>query len=271
MPENRILLVTQELAPYLKGDLATMANEIASKSHTQGMQVRMFMPKFGAINERRNQLHEVIRLSGTNIIINDNDHPLILKVASLQPHRIQVYFLDNDDYFLKEDSDVDNAGSNRADNDERAIFFGVGSMDTLKKLRWVPTVIHTMGWISALLPLYLRKHYGDEALPSKIVYSVVPTQEPVQISPDIFKKLKEGGIRATDLRTFTKLPLDVNLLHSIAIRNADAVIFHEEPHPQLLDIVKKRKLPHLTPQQLEADPEAITKLYQTLNAKNSSR
>ena len=155
--------MSQEIAPYLpKGELSNLGRELPQAMQAAGYEVRTFMPKYGAVNERRNQLHEVIRLSGLNIPISDADHPLILKVASMQPSRIQVYFVDNDDYFLKSDDDSDDVGSNRDDNDERAIFFARGTMETVKKLRWEPDIIHCSGWVTSLVPMYLRRMYADD-------------------------------------------------------------------------------------------------------------
>ncbi|MDE5795637.1 MAG: glycogen/starch synthase, partial [Muribaculaceae bacterium] len=134
MSAKRILLVSQEIAPYVpSGDIASLTRNIAQGVHSRASEVRTFMPKYGTVNERRNQLHEVIRLSGMNIPIDDNDHPLIIKVASLQPSRIQVYFIDNDDYFQKCDDDADAVGTNRTDNDERTLFFARGTIETVKK------------------------------------------------------------------------------------------------------------------------------------------
>ena len=128
MADKRILYVSQEVKPYLpETPESLIGNKLPQSIQDKKYEVRIFMPKYGGINERRNQLHEVIRLSGMNIIIDDTDHPLIIKVASLQPSRIQVYFIDSDDYFQKSKSDVDDFGSNRTDNDERAIFSFVSS------------------------------------------------------------------------------------------------------------------------------------------------
>ena len=226
------------------------------------------MPKFGSVNERRNQLHEVIRLSGLNIEINDNDHPLILKVASMQPVRIQVYFIDNDDYFQKEDSDIDVCGSNRADNDERAIYFARGSMETVKKLRWDPDIIQCSGWISALAPLYVDKVGRDEGLwrNSKIVYCVEPhNEEMAPIDPELPRKLIEDGIPEEVAKKFAGENLDVNTLHKYAIERADGVVFlSEAPDPELIAMVEERGIPYLTKEQADAGTPAFKEFYNTL-------
>ena len=163
MAKPRILYITEEITPYLPDSAnARLGRDLPVMSQGGGYEVRIFMPRFGTINERRNQLHEVIRLSGMNISIADTDHPLIIKVASMHPSRIQVYFVDNDDYFQRLASDSDPLGTNRADNDERAIFFTRGTMETVRKLQWDVRIVHCMGWMSALSTLYLRRLYDSE-------------------------------------------------------------------------------------------------------------
>ena len=163
MELKKVLYISQEIEPYLPaGNLSTFGRKLAQGIHEGGTEVRTFMPRYSAINERRNQLHEVIRLSGINIIIDDTDHPLIIKVATLLPTRMQVYFIDNDDYFLHHGDGTLETDSMPAVNDERSIFFVRGTVDTVRKLRWDPSVIHCIGWISALAPLYLKRAYADD-------------------------------------------------------------------------------------------------------------
>lgn len=257
MAAKKILFVSQEIAPYLP------ANEISSfgKALPQSLQgkrfeVRTFMPKFGNVNERRNQLHEVIRLSGLNIEINDNDHPLILKVASMQPVRIQVYFIDNDDYFTKEDSDIDAFGSNRPDNDERALYFARGTMETVKKLKWDPEIIQCSGWMTALTPLYMRSMYTPDSASApapKIIYCIEPANpEMAPIDTEIVRKLIEDGLPADLVDKYKADRMDVNTLHRIAIDNADAVVFlTPEPDPELLQYISQKGLPVLTKQDID--------------------
>ena len=175
MKAKKILFITQEMTPYVPdSELAAMGRELPQEIQEKGREIRTFMPKWGNINERRNQLHEVIRLSGMNLIIDDTDHPLIIKVASIQAARMQVYFIDNDDYFLKRLMALDENGNEYEDNSERAIFYARGVLETVKKLRWVPDVIHCQGWMSALVPLYVKTAYKEEPSfrDSKIVYSM---------------------------------------------------------------------------------------------------
>ncbi len=244
---NRILLINQEISPYVAGSQAAFGKALAQGMQERGFEVRTFMPKFGSVNERRNQLHEVIRLSGVNIIIDDNDHPLIIKVASLQPSRIQVYFIDNDDFFLKEENDVDASGSNRSDNDERTIFFTRGTLETAKKLRWEPAVIHCAGWMSSLIPLYLKRIYNDDLSfkGAKVVYTVTPDTVSTSIDPRFLTKLKADGIPVRDIKKFSSLPFDTNLLHRLAIEYAHAVVFQSNDiDPELLEYVKASGKPY---------------------------
>lgn len=222
------------------------------------------MPKYGGVNERRNQLHEVIRLSGLNIPINDNDHPLIIKVASMQPARIQVYFIDSDDYFQKEDSDIDEVGSNRDDNDERAIFFARGTIETVKKLRWEPTIVQCTGLITALAPLYLHNMYAADPAFSKakVVYMVMPGEITGKVDPEVLRKLHEDGVPEEALKPFENGPFDTSLFHRLAISASDAVIFHTEtPDPDLLKMVEEKGLPYATLADLGDDPKKYVEFY----------
>lgn len=267
MAKQRLLLVTHRVYPYLPVDEPTLGKQFPQKVASYGYEVRTFMPKFGMVNERRNQLHEVIRLSGINIPINNNDHPLVIKVASLQPSRIQVYFIDNDDYFTKSSEDIDDLGSNRRDNDERAIYFAHGTADTVKKLLWDPAVVHVSGWISALLPLYLKKLYSREStyLNSKIVYSVLPDEIAGTLDKEFFRKLQEEGFPQEVISEYESLPLTTNVLHSIAIDNSDAVIFHQpDPDKQLLERATKRGIPVLLYDKLDDGAGAISDFFKQL-------
>lgn len=194
------------------------------------------MPDFGDINERRNQLHEVIRLSGMNIPIGDNDHPLVIKVASMQPSRIQVYFIDNDDYFQKSVDDSDSFGSNRTDNDERMIFFARGTVETARKLQWEPGIIQVSGWMSALVPMYVKRLFADAPAfgKTRIVYTLLPETKTEGVDPAIFDKLIAEGVAEADLAPFRAEKPDHNLLHKFAIAHSDAVVFQGvEPDPEL--------------------------------------
>ena len=268
MSKKRILFISQEIAPYLPASpSSTLGRMLPTSMQGKGFEVRTFMPKFGAVNERRNQLHEVIRLSGANIVINDNDHPLIIKVASMQPSRIQVYFIDNEDFFQKLDSDADHSGSNRADNDERAIFFARGAMETAKKLRWDPTIIQCSGWITSLVPLYLKKFYGED--PSfksgKLVYCITPGPAPEVLNEEILNKLKADGFNARDLKKISAAIEDSHFLQKTAIDNSHAIIISDpEISEQLLDYIKQSGKPYLLANGETSDMDAYAEFYNSL-------
>lgn len=266
MPGTKILFVSQTISPYLSaGELSDLGKALPQALHGKGFDVRTFMPKFGAINERRNQLHEVIRLSGLNIEINNNDHPLILKVASMQPVRIQVYFIDNDDYFLKADDDVDFYGSNRADNDERAVYFARGTTETVKKLSWEPDIIQCSGWITALNPVYMRKKTVDEGLwpDAKVIYCIEPTHpEMADVDPKLLNQMAEDGIPREFLDKFAAQNLNVNTLHKMAIDCASGVAFlTDTPDDELLEYVKSKDIPYMLKEEAMKGPEAFKDFY----------
>ena len=240
MAAHKIIFVSQEISPYLSvTDNGRWGRSLPQSIQSRKYEVRTFMPDFGDINERRNQLHEVIRLSGMNIVIGDSDHPLVVKVASMQPSRIQVYFIDNDDYFQKLESDSDSFGTNREDNDERIIFFARGTMETARKLRWEPAIMEVSGWMSALVPMYLKTLFSDGVSfqTTKLVYTVVPEAAKVEkIDPEFFKKLEIEGVDPALLEEFRGMEADHSLLHKMAVRYADAVVFQTEtPDPELLE------------------------------------
>lgn len=268
MTNNRILFISQEIAPYLpSGPVAALGRELPQNLQELGFEVRTFMPKFGSVNERRNQLHEVIRLSGINIIIDDNDHPLIIKVASLQPSRIQVYFIDNDDYFQKLDDDIDPVGSNRPDNDERAIFFARGTLETAKKLRWDPKVVLCSGWISALIPMYMKRMYHDDPSfkGSKMVYQVMPGKLTLPVDERFLAKLKADGISTRDIKKFSSLANDTDLLHRMAIDFSHAVIFQDpDASPELVEYVKQSGKPFLSAEQAQSGTQAYADFFKSL-------
>ncbi len=169
MKKLKVLYVNQEVEPYVAGtQLAKFGLQLPQTAQEKGCEVRTFMPKFGVINERRNQLHEVIRLSGLNLVIAGADHPLIIKVASIQALRLQIYFIDNEDYFLRRGILHDEEGKPYTDNDQRALFFAKGVLETVKKLRWMPDIIHCSGWFTSMLPMLVRTAYGNDSFFSKV-------------------------------------------------------------------------------------------------------
>ena len=225
MATNKILYVCQEIAPYLpENELSKLSIEMARQMQERGAEVRTFMPRFGCINERRNQLHEVIRLSGMNLIINDNDHQLIIKVASIPSARIQIYFIDNDDYFSRRAVLHDADGKLFEDNDDRAIFFARGMLETVKKLRWAPTIVHCHGWFSAIAPMYLKKVFYDDPLfrDIKIVLSLGDDKFEGELSADFKQKLEGEGIMDSSMSILGE-PSYENL-YKYVIEYADGVI-----------------------------------------------
>ena len=266
MAKKKFLFVAQEVAPYLPAeDISTLGKEVATGIHKRGYEVRTFTPRWGTINERRNQLHEVIRLSGLNITIDDNDHPLLLKVASLHPTRTQVYFIDNDDFFQKLDTDEDAVGSNRPDNDKRIIFFTRSTIETAKKLQWDPAVIHAQGWVSAMTPVYLRQLSDSTPFESsKIVYTVLPGELTSPVDAEFFRRLKEEGVKEEYLNAYEGMAHDTRLLHRMAIDNSDGVIFMTDtPDPELLAAVEARGIPYMTKEDA-ATLEAYIEFYDKL-------
>lgn len=196
MPNQKILYITTEMYPYQEDtNLGSVVNRMALKMHNEGNDVRVFMPRFGQISERKFQLHEVIRLSGMNIIINDLDQPLIIKVASLPGERLQVYFIDNEEYFKRKQYYFDDEGLPFQDNDERAIFFARGVIETIKKLNWVPDVIHINGWMSSFVPLYIKTYYKTDTYfkDAKIVLSLY-NEKNAELDKNIEKKLEFDNI-----------------------------------------------------------------------------
>lgn len=196
MEKKKILFVSQEIKPFLpKTELSNAARMIPQGVQESGKEIRVFMPRFGVINERRHQLHEVIRLSGMNLIIDDTDHPLIIKVASIPTARMQVYFIDNDEYFRRKGVYTNEKGEEYEDNDERSMFFTKGVLETVKKLGWKPDVIHCHGWMSALMPLYIKDIYKNDPhfTDAKIVYSVYDSDFNVNWDGRFEEKLKFEG------------------------------------------------------------------------------
>ena len=229
MESKKVLYVSQEITPYLsETDLSKIARYLPQGIQERGKEIRTFMPRYGCINERRNQLHEVIRLSGMNLIINDTDHPLIIKVASIQSARMQVYFIDNEDYFSRKQLYADSEGNEFDDNDERVIFFARGVIETVRKLRWAPDIVHCHGWMSALVPAYLKHAYSDDPLFSnhKAIYSVYNNGFKKPFGKEFAEKLKKDGI--TELPDSLPDSPDFKNLTRLAIDNSDGIIFGSE-------------------------------------------
>ena len=241
MAKKKILFINQEIAPYVPdSQMAIMGRELPRAMQERNHEIRTFMPKWGTINERRGQLHEVIRLSGMNLIINDTDHPLIIKVASIQSTRVQVYFIDNDDYFTKRQMTTDEMGVDYPDNGERAIFFARGVLETVKKLRWVPDIIHCQGWMSAVVPLYIKTAYQDEPsfANAKVVTSLFTKSVQMDLGTN-FKKCIAFRDATPDLLTRYTDNFNFEELGKLAIDYSDAIV-------EAVDDVNETLLKHAT-------------------------
>ena len=229
MKKVRILYISQEITPYLpESNMSHISRHLPQGIQEKGNEIRTFMPRFGCINERRHQLHEVIRLSGMNLIINENDHPLIIKVASIQPARMQVYFIDNEDFFHRKSVLHNEKGKMYADNDERTVFFCRGVLETVKKLGWAPDIIHCHGWMTSLVPLYLRTAFKDDPLfsSSRVIYSLYDNGYEKTLSKDFVKKSVMEGISEEDIEAYSDSSFEG--INKAAIQWSDGVIVGTE-------------------------------------------
>ncbi len=243
MSEKKILIIADQITPFVaQSPMADYCRQLPQSIQELGNDIRTFMPKWGNINERRNQLHEVIRLSGMNLIIDDTDHPLIIKVASLQSARIQVYFIDNEDYFQNRLQVTDKDGVEYEDNDERTIFFARGVLETVKKLRWNPDIIHCHGWLSALIPLYIKTAYREEPAfrDSKVVYSLYDKAFDRIFSERYPEIIPNKDMQLSDVGTF-ETPIDYNSVMKKAIEFSDGVICNSPSVDASLSAYAKEK------------------------------
>ena len=264
MKEKRILYVSSEVVPYLaENEVSSMSYDAPKMINDQGGQIRIFTPRYGSINERRHQLHEVIRLSGMNLVVNDMDMPLIIKVASIPKERIQVYFIDNDEYFKRKSTFTDEDGNLFQDNDERAIFFTKGVIETVKKLNWVPDIIHVQGWMASLLPLYMKHYYKNDDIfaDTKIVTSVFSEGYEGALDETMLEKLTFDEISAEHVEDF-KDATYVNLMKN-AIKNSDGVIIASpEVDPELTKFIENSTKPFLPFADKEEFAAKYTAFYQ---------
>lgn len=244
---KKILFVNSEIFPYLpESDISKIGRFLPQGIQERKKEIRSFMPRYGCINERKNQLHEVIRLSGMNIIINDVDRPLVIKVASISAARMQVYFIDNEDYFHRKQVYCDEQGKFFEDNGERAVFFARGVLETVKKLRWAPDIIHCQGWISQVLPLYLKKVYSDDPIfsGSKVILSLYGDIRDEKFSDDFKEKIMFGDIVGDDMEIM-KEPDGINLA-KLAVRYSDGIILGSDNiDKEILDYCSESGLPML--------------------------
>ncbi|MCX6276303.1 MAG: glycogen/starch synthase [Bacteroidetes bacterium] len=250
MKKAKVLFISQEIMPFLEAtEVGKIARHLPQGTQERGKEIRTFMPRFGVVNERRNQLHEVIRLSGMNLIIDDNDHPLIIKVASIQSARMQVYFIDNEEYFQRKMVFRDAKEKYFKDNEDRMVFFCRGVLETVKKLGWPPDVIHCHGWMTALIPFFVKTSYKDDPLfkNSRVVYSSYLQDMEETFTPSLAKKIKMDGIGQEDMKLF-KDPTMANL-HIAAMKMSDGIIKGSvEKHTAIDNYLKKCNKPMLAHQ-----------------------
>jgi starch synthase len=266
MESVKVLFISQEITPYLpESEMSVIARNLPQGVQERGREIRTFMPRFGCVNERRNQLHEVIRLSGMNLIIDDTDHPLIIKVASIQAARMQVYFIDNEDYFQRKALFTAENGTYFDDNDERCIFFCRGVLETVKKLRWAPDVIHCHGWFTSLIPIYIKKSFADEPLFSnaKVVTSIYDKEFPESFNTNFAAKVLHEGIETSDLEV-VKNPTYNNLM-KLAVNFSDAVIQGSEKiSDEIIDYTKQNKKLFLPFQSADSYIDTYNQFYDSV-------
>ena len=270
MSKAKVLFVSQQIEPYIEeGHLSHVSRYLPQSTQERGKEIRTFMPRYGCINERRYQLHEVIRLSGMNQIIDDSDHPLIIKVASIQAARMQVYFIDNEEYFQRKTTFRDERGKFYKDNDERMIFFCRGVLETVKKLGWAPDIIHCHGWMTSLLPYYLKKVYNDDPVftNTRVVYSVYDEGFTESLDKRLAVKLEAGEDFAEQLKMLDDPTFDN--LNNFAIEMADGVIAGSEKiNAEAEKAMKQTDTMILGYQSLEKYADAYSDFYDELLESN---
>jgi starch synthase len=261
--KERILFVSQEITPYLpESQMGLIGRHLPQGIQEKGREIRTFMPRYGNVNERRNQLHEVIRLSGMNLIIDDNDHPLIIKVASIQPARMQVYFIDNEEYFQRKAILVDKNGTEFTDNDERAIFFCRGVLETVKKLGWAPDVIHCQGWMTSILPFLVKTVYREDPMfeNSKLVYSLYDDRFNTPLNDRLADKVKFDTLTDEDVAAFRNT--DYLGLTKAGIDYSDAIILGSDKlQKDVLDLAEQSGKPTLPYHDEDTYIEAYSEFY----------
>ena len=270
MQKTRVLYITPEIIPFLpESEVSSTVRALAQGVHERDKEIRIFMPRFGVINERRHQLHEVIRLSGMNLIVNDIDHPLIIKVASVPQARMQVYFIDNEEFFKRKRTYTDEDEKFFKDNDERAIFFCRGVVETVKKLGWTPDIVHCHGWMTGFLPLYLKKMYADDPHFSnaKIIYTPYADEFSDNLDSKLIDKLNFDKIANEDV-DFLKTPNALNL-NKTAAQWADAIsIGSEAINSELSSYINDSGKPVLDYQTEETLVDAHQDFYEKVLSEN---
>lgn len=271
MSKTKILFINTEVMPYLpESRMSSLGRRLPQELLEAGHEVRIFMPRFGPINERRNQLHEVIRLSGMNLIINDTDHPLIIKVASIQSARMQVYFIDNDDFFThrkvygEEDKEY-------SDNAERCVFFARGVIETIRKLRWKPDVVYCQGWFAAIAPVYIKKSFGEDPCfrGCKVVYDLFGNVFKSPLQNNFYSTVKREGVLKADLIETKDKAVDFTMLSRLAVKFSDGLIISDNtPEAAAIrEYAESRNLPIMDATSEELDIAQYDAFFEQFNSK----
>jgi len=271
MSKTKILFINTEVMPYLAEDrMSSIGRNLPQCMQEAGHEIRMFMPRFGEINERRNQLHEVIRLSGMNLIINETDHPLIIKVASIQQARMQVYFIDNDEFFTKRDK-YGNKHGEYSDNAERCVFFARGVIETIRKLRWKPDVVYCQGWFAAIAPVYIKKSFGEDPCfrGTKVIFDMHDNGFSGHLAGNFYHTVKREGVLKADLIEVKDKPVDYAALCKLAVKFSDGLIISgETPEAALMrEYAESRGLKIMDATQPQFDANKYDQFFEQFNPK----
>ena len=268
MKAKKILFITTEMTPFVPENTKSLkGRNLPQAIQDLGHEIRTFSPKWGIINERRNQLHDVIRLSGMNLIIDDTDHPLIIKVASIQAARMQIYFIDNEDFFQRKGIEADSDGNEYTDNGERAIFYARGVLETVKKLRWVPDVIHCHGWATAVAPLLIKNAYQDEPsfAEAKVVFSASSNEIKTNMGEKFIQSIPFKDITTDDVADICTGICDYNSLAKIAVKFSDGLILDDNKvSKEITDYAKEIGKPILKAQPEDTYAQAYSDFYDSL-------
>jgi starch synthase len=268
--KKRILFIANEMSPYLElTEFSEIVNRLAIKANDGGFEVRCIMPRFGVINERRHRLHEVVRLSGINVSVDNEDHPLQIKVASLPNARLQVYFLDNEELFRRKFIFHDEQEKWYDDNGLRAVFFCKGALETVKKFGWPPDIIHCSGWMTGLIPFYLKTVYKKEPVFShaKVLFTIGQNTFKEKLGSDFIKKaLIHPSIKEKDLEDFKEA--NNTAMFRGGATYADAISFGaEKVEKKLLEEFSKVRGKKTLPYNAESDLTEYLQLYSDLAAR----
>lgn len=270
MNKTKILFINTEVMPYLPdGRIAHFGRRLPQSMQETGHEIRVFMPRFGQINERRNQLHEVIRLSGMNLIINETDHPLIIKVASIQSARMQVYFIDNDEYFTNREMYGGKHGE-YSDNAERCTFFARGVIETIRKLRWKPDVVYCQGWFAGIAPVYIKKSFGEDPFfrGVKVVFATFDNAFKGHMAGNFYHTVKREGVLKADLIEVRDKPVDYTAMCRLAIKFSDGLVITDEtPHTAALrEYAESRGIPVLEAVDEDVDAKKYDEFFERFNS-----